>query len=486
MSDAPSPPAKVRRSRSLGVPDIVFFIVAASAPLTVAAGGISTSYAVTGIEGIPLSFLVLAAVLIVFTIGYAAMSRHIANSGAFYAYIAHGIGRRAGVGASFVALVSYNAMQVGIYGMFGAASAQLCRTYFGLEVPWWAGVLAAVVVVGVLGVLRVDLNAKVLAVLLVLETIAVVVFDVAGIADPGRGGVTLSGFAPSNLFVAGVGAVLCFGVASFVGFESAAIYGEECRDPKRTVARATYVAVSVIGVFYAVSAWAIAQAAGRDKIVAQAREQGPNLLFTLGEARLGRIFTDVATVLFVTSLFAALLSFHNAVARYLFALGREGVLPRGLSATTRAGAPRAGSLTQTVLAVVVLAVFAVTGRDPVLELFTWLTNVGATGVILLMALTSFAVVGYFRRDARGHSVLQRLLAPGLAGLALGGLFVLVLVNFDVMLGTSPGSPLRWILPGLILVAGLAGVGWGARLRSARPEVFAVIGRGETVGEEPVS
>ncbi|MFD9895745.1 APC family permease [Amycolatopsis sp. NPDC059027] len=482
MPDARSPETPAPRPRSLGVPDIVFFIVAASAPLTVAAGGISTSYAVTGIEGIPLSYLVLAAVLIVFTVGYAAMSRHIANSGAFYAYIAHGLGRQAGVGASFVALVAYNAMQIGVYGMFGAASAQLCRTYFGFDVPWWAGVLAAVIVVGVLGVLRVDLNARVLAVLLILETVAVAVFDVAGLADPGPGGVPWAGFAPSHLFVAGVGAVLCFGVAGFVGFESAAIYGEECRDPKRTVARATYVAVGIIGVFYAVSAWAIAAAAGGGEVVAQARQQGPNLVFALGEARLGRIFTDVATVLFVTSLFASLLSFHNAVARYLFALGREGVLPRGLSATSRAGAPRAGSLTQTVVAVVVLTVFAVTGRDPVLDLFTWLTNAGAAGVILLMALTSFAVVGYFRRDARGHSPLQRLLAPGLAGLALGGLFVLVLVNFDVMLGTSPGSPLRWILPGLILVAGLAGVAWGARLRAARPDVYAVIGRGAAAGE----
>ena len=42
--------------RSLGVADIVFFVVAASAPLTVVAGGVPTSFAVTELLGIPLVF----------------------------------------------------------------------------------------------------------------------------------------------------------------------------------------------------------------------------------------------------------------------------------------------------------------------------------------------------------------------------------------------------------------------------------------------
>ena len=39
---------------------------------------------------------VLAVVLAVFSVGHVAMARHITNAGAFYAYIAHGIGRPAG------------------------------------------------------------------------------------------------------------------------------------------------------------------------------------------------------------------------------------------------------------------------------------------------------------------------------------------------------------------------------------------------------
>ncbi|NKX50541.1 APC family permease, partial [Arthrobacter deserti] len=105
--------------RTLGVPALFFMIIAASAPLTVVAGGTTSNFAVTGVLGIPLSFILLGVCLALFAVGYAAMSAHIRNAGAFYAYISQGLGRAAGVGAAWVALVAYNAMQVGIYGLFG-------------------------------------------------------------------------------------------------------------------------------------------------------------------------------------------------------------------------------------------------------------------------------------------------------------------------------------------------------------------------------
>jgi len=58
-----------------------------------------------------------------------------------------------------------------------------------------------------------------------------------------------------------------FAHASFIGFEGTAIYGEEAKDPKRTVPRATYAAVIFMGVFYAVTAWLIINAVGADRAV---------------------------------------------------------------------------------------------------------------------------------------------------------------------------------------------------------------------------
>ena len=233
---------KLRRT-ALGVPDIVFFIVAASAPLTVVAGGVASTYLVTGNAGVPLLFLVLGAILALFVSGYAAMSHHITNAGAFYAYVSQGISKIAGVGTAFVALVAYNSMQIGILGLFGAVFSGFMLDKTGIDFAWYSWVFIAIALIGVLGWLRVDLNAKVLALFLTAEIIVVAVFDLVVLGDPSPQGIVSDGFDPSIAFGAGLGAALSFTFAAFVGFESAAIYGEECKDPRRTVARATYIAL---------------------------------------------------------------------------------------------------------------------------------------------------------------------------------------------------------------------------------------------------
>ena len=481
--------------RALGVPSLVFFIVAASAPLTAVAGGQSATYLVTGNAGVPFMFIPLGIVLALFAVGYAAMSRHVANAGAFYAYVARGLGKVQAVGAAFVALVAYNAMQIGIYGLFGVAMGAFMADKVGITLDWWWWCLIGGAIIGVLGVLQIDFNARVLAVLLILEVLIVALFDFAILADPGPEGITATGFDPSVAFGTAVGATLTFCVASFVGFESAAIYSEEVKDPQRTVARATFIAIGLIAVFYALSSWLVGIAAGPgtmispDALVAGgfttpdgAAPDPTTVLFITGGERLGAFWGDSASLLFATSLFAALLSFHNAVARYAFALGREGVLPRGFSHVhPRTGAPYVASVAQTVLALAVVGIFALAGADPVLKLFTWLTNLGALGVLLLMAVTSFAVVAYFR--AEPHPQVSRwagAIAPAVAGVALLVVLVLGVLNFNVLITSATDAPtdtMTIVLPAILFGGGLLGLALGAWLRSARPATYERIGRG---------
>src|SRR5919198_3272946 len=91
----------------LGVPSVVYFVLSAAAPLTVVAGVVTTGYAVTGITGLPVAFVVIGAVLALFCVGYVSMARRVANAGAFYAYISQGIGRPVGVAGAWVAVVAY-------------------------------------------------------------------------------------------------------------------------------------------------------------------------------------------------------------------------------------------------------------------------------------------------------------------------------------------------------------------------------------------
>ncbi len=472
------------RRRRLGVLHIAVFTIAASAPLTVLGGGVTTTFAVTGSPGVPLSFVVLAAALAVFGVGYAAMSRHVANAGAFYSYLARGLGPTWGVAGAFVALTSYNAIQIGLYGLFGAGLRDFAATVLGIDLPWYVWAFAALALVAALGVLRVDLNASVLAVLLVLEIVAVTLYDVGALAHPAAGAVSATGFGLSTLVSPGVGAVFAFGIAAFIGFESGALYSEECRNPRITVARATFVTLVFTGIFYSLSAWAMVQTVGPDDLRSAATANGPGLVFGALAEHWGPGVATVANLLFLSSVFAALLSFHNSVARYLFALGREEVLPSGLSRVgARSGGPFTGSLSQSLLALVVLAAFALGGSDPILQLFTWFSGMAALGVVLLMAGTSAAVVGYFRTRPQLATTWQRFVAPASATVALLALVLLLLVNFDALLGTDAASPLRWLLPGLVLAAAAAGAAWAAVLRARHPRVYAGIGRVAMAPEE---
>jgi amino acid transporter len=70
--------------RSLGAGSLTMILVSASGPMTVLVGGLVTTFAVSGNVGTPLAYPVLAAVLALFTVGYAAMSRRVRSAGGFY------------------------------------------------------------------------------------------------------------------------------------------------------------------------------------------------------------------------------------------------------------------------------------------------------------------------------------------------------------------------------------------------------------------
>ncbi|MFF2064980.1 APC family permease [Streptomyces sp. NPDC058200] len=473
------------RAGRLGTLGLLLSVLAASAPMLVVAGVMPTIFGVMGIVGQPLLYVIIGVILVLFSFGYAEMSRHIHNAGAFYAYIARGLGPTAGAGASLVALVAYSAMQVGIYGILGFEVSGLFATYLDITVAWWVFALAAALIVGLLGWLKIDLNAKVLGVLLLIECALVVIFDFAAVADPGSEGLSLAAFNPDTLTGAGLGTALCFCIAAFVGFEQAPVYAEETSRPHVVVSRVMFLAVGYAALFLAFSAWAMSVAAGPGSIVAAASEQGPGLLFGLTESRLGATFTDVLHVLFVTGMFAALLSFHNVVARYAFAMGREGLLPAAFGRTNKSsGAPASGSVLQSLVSVAVIVAFAVTDDKPtgdptapVLHLFTWMGNVGALGVIVLMAAAAFAVIAFFVRRGAGGAQAPRLIASGLAGVALVVIAVYTVKDFDVLVGAGPGSALSWVLPGIIGLALVGGLVYGLVLRSVKPEVHARIGLG---------
>jgi amino acid transporter len=347
---------------------------------------------------------------------------------------------------------------------------------FGINAAWWVWSLIGMAVVGVFGYCKIDLSAKVLAVLVISEYLAVLILDVAIIGAGGDSGNLMVSFTP-EAFMSGspvIGMLICF--AAFMGFEATTIYSEEARDPQRTVPRATYASVLIIGIFYAISTWAMVNGEGADKLMTTLGGMDPTMfIFTLSDRYVGGGLTTIMSLLLITSVFAALLAFHNAAARYFYVLGREGLLPAGLGQTHDTHqSPHLGSLLQTVLAIVVVGIFIVTNQDPVLGLFTWLTNVATLSVITLMALVSFAVIAFFRKKPELEpSALKSSLAPLVGGTLLAIIALLVVVHFPDLTGAN--LTLAYGLVALVPIAAALGAFVANQLKQQSGARFAELG-----------
>jgi amino acid transporter len=461
------------RKGRLGIFGIVFFVVAAAAPLVGMTGAVPVAIGLGNGAAAPGAYLAVGIVLLLFGVGYAAMSQRVTNAGAFFAYVGRGLGRNAGIASAFVSILAYLAIQLAIYGFFGGVLGGLLPF-----LPWWAWALIAWVVVTLLSVLSVDVGAKVLGVMLILELLALVITAFAILANGGPEGPDfLASFAPDKILAGGLagsaGIALAFAFASFIGFEATAIYGEESKEPKRVVPRATYTAVIVITVLFALVSFAMVTGMGASTVVEETFARSGDLadpaavLFSLATQYVGPWMATVMSVLVVSSLFAGLLAFQNASARYFFAMGRGGVLPTALARTNRRGAPVVASIVTSVIAGLVIIVFAIAQLDPVLTMFFWFSGLAVIAIVLIEILVSVAIIVYFSRNPGETNVFQRLVAPILAivGLAVGE--YLLMSRFGLLAGTvAEGvdpvatpfalSPLGWVLvllPFAVLIVG---------------------------------
>ncbi|GAB3854344.1 APC family permease [Nocardioides maradonensis] len=459
---------------ALGSRDLVFIVVSAAAPLMVMVGVAPLAIMIGGI-GAPAAYVFAGITLAIFAVGFTTMSRHIDNVGAFYSYIAVGLGRTAGVVAALVALVSYNALQIGVYGLFGVAAESTFADVFGIDLPWWAYAVGAIAVVWFVGFRSVDFGAKLLAVLLTAETALLLVLAVA-ILVQGGAGIGFDSFAPANLFVRPMTVILPTAFAAFMGFEATVIYRSETRDPRRTIPRATYAAVAILALTYAFIVWAIIQAFGAQNAVGAAAQDPVGMFFTASDTYIGTWFSTVMHLLIVTSILASLVAFHNAVTRYALAIANEGLLPAAL-AKVHAGtrSPYVAGLAQTVLALAIVVGFAVAHADPYSQLLIWVNTPGIFGILLLQVAAALSVVVYFRRRSTGEGVWRTVVAPIVSAVLMVVAMYLSAENISFLTGTTGtvNVVLLWTIP----VTCLVGIAWALWLRRSRPAVFEAVASG---------
>lgn len=444
VQDAPS--SGKLKSNALGVLGILFFVLSAQAPLTGVAGAVPIAVAIGDGPGVPAAYAAAAVIILLFSVGFVAMGRHVVNAGAFYTYIGKGLGRTAGTGSAGVALFAYCAIQAAMYGLYGFLVSGLVSQYAGLDAPWWVWALVTMVIVQSLGAVGIELGAKVLAVFVLAEFSILLAFGLVTLVKGGgpEGLGFAQSFSPSAALKGAPGVALMFAVASMFGFEATAIYGEEAREPRRTVPRATYLSVIVVGGFFAFTSWMLISAYGASNATAAAGNalrsgHATAFVFTPIAAQFGGWADDVLPILLATSLFAGILAFHNSANRYLFSLSRDGLLPHRVSTLNRRHSPWVAGSVQTAIAVVLVLPFALAGKDPVLTLFSWFSGVAVLGIMLLYLLTSVSVIVFFRRGRLDTRRWNTLIAPALGALGIAGAIWLILANFPTLIGGDSGT-----------------------------------------------
>lgn len=474
-TEASDQPAAGRLRGSLGIPHLLFTLLAYNGPLI---GAVAYQPIVVGFgngAGAPMAFILGGVVLMLFALGFVAMSRGIEQPGGFYSFVNAGLGRCAGMGAAFVAIAGYYVISVSNFSFFGLSVNGLFGRFGWHQAPWWVYAVPLVLFCGVLGYFRIDVSAKVLSILLAAELVVVGVYDVLVVAKGGDHGLSANFLHPDVALSGSLGVALLFAAMMYGGFEATVVFRHEVKDPDRSIPRATYLFIIGIGIFYAFTTWATIEGLGEANAkAATAADPSGSVLGTM-QRFAGLVTVDATSVLLNTSVIAASLALYNVLSRYVFRLAAEGVLPKSLgTAHPKHHSPHRASVATGAALMVGVVVAAVVGVDAN-QFYAQLAGIFSYALFFLFVLTNIAVLAYLNRPERSaqFSVWRRLIAPILALIGLSFVLYLGLTNITALLPVS--QTVGDILIGALYLLFVIGILYARAIKKRRPEVYAQLG-----------
>ena len=479
--------AKLRK-HAVGLGGVLFLTLTGSAPISAMLFNVPIMVGYGQGAGAPAAFEFAAVVLVVFAAGYVAMARKKTTAGGFYSYISYGLGRELGIGTGYGSVVAYSVFEASLAGGF-AYFLGLKLNAYGVNIAWPWLALGMVLIIAVLTYFDVRISSMLLAIGLISEIVILLIFDGYLFA---RGNVHAGALNPVNAFksfpargklaAGAVGIGLFFAFWSWVGFEMAPNYGEESRDPKRIVPRALYISVIGLGIFYTMTAWAsLAGYPSTRAAVAISQHNAANFFLTPASQYAGHWVSSVMSYLIITGSFACGMAFHNTTARYLYSLGREGLAPRALGKThPKWKSPHIASITQSVIAAVIIGLFAIfTGSDnpnsqAYLQLYGLMAVMGVIIILSVQAVVSLSVLVYYERFHRDEvDWWKTRLAPLISFFSQAFVVYLLFTNITFLGGGYNYA--NWLGP-IDAVVVIAGVGTAFYFKRYKPVKYEQAGR----------
>lgn len=498
-------PVQRLKPNAIGLVGVLFMAVATAAPITAMVGNVPIAIGFGNGPGAPGGYLVATVVLSLFALGYSAMAKHITATGAFYGFVSHGLGRVVGMMAGALTTLAYVVFEASLVGIFAFFASSFASAHLGLTISWLWFALLMLLVNAVLTYFDINLTAKVLGVFLITEVFMLTLMAGSvlvagggpegwsvGSLNPLAAFANLSGSVPdpnhpgAALAVAGsAGIGLFFAFWSWVGFESTAMYGEESKNPKKIIPRATMAAVVGIGLFYVVVSWLAIVGTGPNRAVALAQDSATagQVFFGPVEQHLGHPAVVLFEFLLMTGSYACGMAFHNCASHYIYAIGREDLVPgfgRTLGAThAKHGSPYVAGIVQTVIATAIVLAFFFTGRDPYGQLYALMAILGTSAILAVQALAAFSVIGYFhvaKRHPETAHWFRTLLAPLLGGLGMLYVIVLLVESAQVAAGAAASDAIFAAIPWVVGGTALAGLLFAVLAKYFAPARYEIIGR----------
>ncbi len=407
MTAHPSQQPKLRRA--LGLLGLTLFGVTYMTVITV-----FTTYGIVNqvTDGHLPAAYVLAVVAMLFTAAsYAAMVKRYPVAGSAYTYSQQSFGGGVGFITGWVMLLDYlfipmiNFMLIGIY----------LNTQFP-AVPVWVFTLVALLLVLVFNLLGITLVNKINMAIIGLSVILVVLFMVLAFKHAFGGDTSVSLIEPFTFGEGGIGAVAS-GAAilalSFLGFDAVSTLSEEAKNPRRDIPRAIVLATLVGGFFFILVSWAGGLAYQPDWATLSAAEidaAGVTVMDNIG----GEAFTAFFVAVYVVGAFGSGMTGQVSVTRILYAMGRDGMLPKPLARLGR----RFGTPT---VAAITVSVFALSALFLSLDAVAFMISFGALAAFAMVNLSVIRTYvfpkGGRRQPLGARGVIRFLIAP-IIGFAL--------------------------------------------------------------------
>lgn len=424
------------------------FSVAALLPLIV---GLSATGRGAGVAT-PLAILIAGAGI--FGAGWiiAQYARRIHLCGSLYEYVCDGAGPRIGIVAGWLYYGAMLILGAATFLVLGGQTQGFLQTAFSVNVPWWRLALGYLVVVVAIIVIGVQVSVRAQLVLVLISSAIVLGFSLYIIGRGGLGGHSLSlrPFNPFSISRLDLLYGVLYGINMFIGFESAANLAEETDNPKRHVPRAVLLSLTIVGVYFIVSAYAQDAGFGLNG-TAWKNSTFPLQALASGASFGSAGFGDIMAVLIILDVLAVAIGVGVAVTRGMLAMARAGRLPSPLATVHRryrtpvTGALLLGAVSAAAIVGVrtTNGLFSLaTGVPGVLQpqwapAFGWMAGFGGTGLALMyLAVSAAGIAGLWRHVSRAKLVLA-----GAAGIlvAAGAVFG------SVYKATSPLNTVPWAL-----------------------------------------